>query len=144
MLSRIYPLKRYILSAVFVTSLASLPVGSGSVFTQGTAPEVRKNDNHATVNEAADKKEASTSLNKSALILSGHSGQVVTTLQSALNDHGFNLHVDGIFGSNTDRVVRKFQQGNGIAVDGIVGPETKEALNSTSQTDLNRSIRSTK
>ena len=67
-------------------------------------------------------------MTKSALILSGDSGQAVTTLQSALNDLGFNLHVDGIFGSNTDLSVRKFQQNEGITVDGIVGQETEEHI----------------
>ena len=36
--------------------------------------------------------------------------------------------IDGIFGSLTEQAVRSFQQGNGLGVDGIVGPKTWAAL----------------
>jgi peptidoglycan hydrolase-like protein with peptidoglycan-binding domain len=40
------------------------------------------------------------------------------------------LWVDGIFGAKTDRKVREFQMKNRLAVDGVVGPQTKAALES--------------
>jgi peptidoglycan hydrolase-like protein with peptidoglycan-binding domain len=38
-------------------------------------------------------------------------------------------NVDGVFGQQTDLVVRDFQQSNGLVVDGIVGPITWSHVN---------------
>lgn len=61
----------------------------------------------------------------------GSSGTAVSQLQTALQTLGYDIGpsgVDGIFGSDTDAAVRAFQQQNGLAVDGIVGVETADAL----------------
>lgn len=56
-------------------------------------------------------------------------GEDVRTLQEALNDHmESNLRIDGNFGPVTLREVRLLQQDRRLTVDGIVGPETWEAL----------------
>ena len=56
-------------------------------------------------------------------------GEAVVALQAILNARGFNCgDVDGSFGGNTDKAVRAFQKGNGLAVDGIVGTDTWTAL----------------
>lgn len=61
-----------------------------------------------------------------ATLQMGSRGDSVRSLQTALNQLGFNAgSVDGIFGNNTRAAVRRFQQANGIAVDGIVGKNTK-------------------
>lgn len=58
----------------------------------------------------------------------GAKGQDVKELQALLNAHGAAIKVDGIFGGNTDKAVRSFQAKKKIAVDGIVGRDTKGKL----------------
>jgi hypothetical protein len=56
-------------------------------------------------------------------------GEDVRSLQVALNALGFAAGaVDGIFGAFAERAVRDFQANTGIAVDGIVGPDTVRAF----------------
>ena len=51
------------------------------------------------------------------------------TLQKKLKNWGYYFgSVDGIFGSQTEEAVRYFQRKNGLAVDGVVGPDTARAL----------------
>ncbi|GAA1142412.1 hypothetical protein GCM10009583_10420 [Ornithinicoccus hortensis] len=54
----------------------------------------------------------------------GHRGRNVTTLQALLRSHGYALDVDGVFGQGTLSKVRAFQANRGLAVDGVVGPNT--------------------
>ncbi len=49
-------------------------------------------------------------------------------LQADLIRLGFDIKADGIFGLNTLRAVRTFQQNSGIAVDGIAGRFTLAAI----------------
>jgi putative peptidoglycan binding protein len=59
----------------------------------------------------------------------GMHNESVRSLQSALNNKlGKELQTDGKFGPNTKAAVREFQAKNGLEVDGIVGPKTREAL----------------
>ncbi|MBW4445152.1 MAG: peptidoglycan-binding protein [Plectolyngbya sp. WJT66-NPBG17] len=58
----------------------------------------------------------------------GDSGAAVTELQQLLNAKGINIAVDGIFGDATRAAVVQFQKQSGIATDGIVGPQTWQAL----------------
>ena len=55
-------------------------------------------------------------------------GNDVLVLQYMLNFLDFNLELDGIFGSNTERAVREFQTKMKIDVDGIVGKQTWTCL----------------
>lgn len=66
------------------------------------------------------------------MLKKGSRGQQVKELQERLNKFGYKLVVDGIFGSKTDLAVRDFQRKHGLRVDGIVGPETRKALFSSS------------
>ncbi|MFB7915745.1 peptidoglycan DD-metalloendopeptidase family protein [Streptomyces sp. NPDC056061] len=59
---------------------------------------------------------------------SGSSGSHVRALQTVLNKHSAGLAVDGGFGSVTDSAVRAYQRANRLAVDGLVGPKSWEAL----------------
>lgn len=59
----------------------------------------------------------------------GSRGADVMWLQEKLNTRGFNLEVDGIFGIKTENAVKELQKQSGyLAVDGIVGSQTKKYL----------------
>jgi len=59
----------------------------------------------------------------------GSSGPDVLTLQSTLKQLGFDPHgVDGVFGPGCEAAVIAFQQSKGLTPDGIVGPATMAAL----------------
>lgn len=69
---------------------------------------------------------------ESAVLKIGSSGTQVRTLQTKLNNWGYDAGtVDGIFGSKTQAAVKRFQQKNGLVVDGIVGSRTAAALGMT-------------
>lgn len=59
-------------------------------------------------------------------------------VQQRLKNWGYYTgNVDGIYGSKTRSAVRLFQQKNGLAVDGIVGPKTAAAIGFTIKSDDN-------
>lgn len=64
----------------------------------------------------------------------GSQGTDVTELQKLLNQNGYTLDVDGIFGTKTQSAVKEYQQKNGLDVDGIVGNNTWAALMGTNST----------
>ena len=67
----------------------------------------------------------------SGLLKLGSRGRGVVILQELLIDKGYNIGVygaDGEFGKATENAVKAFQKANGLNVDGIVGPNTWEAL----------------
>ena len=59
----------------------------------------------------------------SGLVAAGAQGSEVTAIQRALG-----IPASGAFDANTEAAVKQFQQRNGLAVDGIVGPQTGAAL----------------
>ena len=64
----------------------------------------------------------------------GSQGSDVTDLQKLLNDNGYNLAIDGIFGDQTMAAVKDYQQKNNLDVDGIVGDMTWGALTGSNVT----------
>ena len=58
-----------------------------------------------------------------ALLQRGLRGEPVRRLQQALN-----IQADGIFGAGTEQAVKDYQAANGLAVDGIAGPDTFSAM----------------
>jgi len=55
----------------------------------------------------------------------GSTGEEVRKIQQVLKDWGlYNGAIDGIYGSQTQKAVRKFQEINGLVVDGIAGKWT--------------------
>ena len=57
------------------------------------------------------------------------SGNDVEALQVLLNQHGFDLLTDGVFGPGTQTAVEAFQRRTGLLVDGVVGNHTRRILN---------------
>lgn len=59
----------------------------------------------------------------------GDRGPAVTKLQRLLQEQGFDpVLIDGIFGPLTERAVREAQSALGLALDGLAGVKTTEAL----------------
>lgn len=58
----------------------------------------------------------------------GSTGSAVSKLQTILNQHGYGLAVDGIFGEKTRAAVRDYQKWYNLKLDGIAGPETWGSL----------------
>lgn len=59
---------------------------------------------------------------------SGSHGYTVMALQRQLNQAGSHLSVDGVFGSDTEKAVRAYQQQVGLSVDGVAGVRTWQYL----------------
>lgn len=65
----------------------------------------------------------------SGLLKRGASGEEVEALQKLLNERtGSSLEVDGKFGKDTLRVLKEFQESQGLKADGIVGKDTRGAF----------------
>lgn len=58
----------------------------------------------------------------------GSWNNTVTVLQTLLYSLGYSIQPDGVFGAQTDRTVRQFQERHGLKVDGRCGPKTWNAL----------------
>ncbi len=57
------------------------------------------------------------------------SGQIVELLQKRLRELEFySDEINGIFNESTEEAVKRFQEAEGLAADGIVGIATEEAL----------------
>ena len=70
------------------------------------------------------------------LLRSGSTGEDVKKLQNALIGAGYDVGksgADGIYGANTESAVRKYQQDNGLSVDGIAGDMTLGRLYGNSE-----------
>ena len=82
-----------------------------------------------------------------ALSKYGSRGEEVRTIQTKLKRWGYyDGNVDGIYGSQTLAAVKKFQQKNGLTVDGIAGTKTLQAMgiyNSSNNSSSSNSSSST-
>ena len=68
---------------------------------------------------------------KVAMIGNGDSGNTVKAAQAILEAFGYSCGgygADGIFGDGTESAVKRFQRNNGLSADGIIGPDTWNAL----------------
>ena len=64
----------------------------------------------------------------------GSAGDDVKKLQALLNDRGYDLTVDGIFGAKTQAAVKDYQSKNALSADGIVGVKTWGSLAAKEET----------
>ncbi|GAA0414588.1 MULTISPECIES: C40 family peptidase [Virgibacillus] len=118
--------RKYAISAALVTSLAFTPIFSGSVFANAG---VGSSEGDITINESNIPNVRKTTVDEFSLIQLGDTGQAVEDLQATLHDKGYYTYtVDGIFGPITEKAVRDFQADKKLQVDGLVGPNTSEAL----------------
>ena len=62
------------------------------------------------------------------LLRFGSAGICVRQLQESLKSLGLYLSVDGDFGPATEKMLKAFQQENGLLADGIYGPNTLEMM----------------
>ncbi len=63
------------------------------------------------------------------LVKNGSKGEFVKLVQLMLNEKEYNCgSADGIFGTNTEKAVEKYQRAKGLSVDGIVGDNTYAKL----------------
>jgi peptidoglycan hydrolase-like protein with peptidoglycan-binding domain/tellurite resistance protein len=90
-------------------------------------------DEEDEADEAPAAKSAGGSTLKPTTLRRGDRGQEIRNLQSALNNQGYDLSVDGIFGAGTEQAVRDFQSNNGLRADGLVGAGTRSALGMASR-----------
>jgi hypothetical protein len=68
------------------------------------------------------------------LLKIGSKGKEVKELQEFLE-----IGADGVFGKGTDKAVKAWQSSNGLTADGIVGPETWDAMELATTDDSERS-----
>lgn len=68
-----------------------------------------------------------------ALSKMGSRGEEVRLIQQKLKERGlYSGNIDGIYGTQTQNAVKKFQRQQGLTVDGIAGSKTLKALGITS------------
>ncbi|MFG6113749.1 NlpC/P60 family protein [Halobacillus sp. MO56] len=117
--------RKYVVSTALVTSLAFTPVLSDGAFAKAD-PSAGDTDTSVSDNQQVE----------TSFLDKGDRGQEVEALQTELEDQGYyTYNLDGIFGPITEDAVKDFQADQGLAVDGIAGPNTLAALNSTTDNE---------
>ncbi|ALX48528.1 C40 family peptidase [Lentibacillus amyloliquefaciens] len=110
-----HPIRTSVVSTALVASLAFTPALGENVSAKANASS----------SDAGSSVEAS----ETSLLKQGDRSEAVESVQSELASQGYyTYNLDGIYGPITKDAVEDFQSDNGLAVDGIVGPETKGAL----------------
>lgn len=73
---------------------------------------------------------------KDVLVLrKGSRGRAVRVLQAELHRAGYEVTIDGIYGSATEDAVQDFQGDHALIVDGVAGPKTRQVLQLEIQVD---------
>jgi len=68
----------------------------------------------------------------------GDQGTQVAELQGELANLGYDVVADGDFGPATKEAIKEFQAANGLTADGVVGPQTYQALMGRSMPQVSR------
>ena len=67
-------------------------------------------------------------------------GSKIKEIQKALSNSGYPTQIDGVFGQSTKASVEAFQRANKLHVDGIVGPNTLNAMGTLKRGSSGRSV----
>jgi hypothetical protein len=106
--------------------LALLCAPAGAAADGGGALAPTSGDDKA-ADEGTDKDKSSAGKGSPApaavVVKRGDRGPAVRQVQAALS-----IAVDGVFGAQTEQAVKRFQRRKGLTADGIVGPQTRDAL----------------
>lgn len=74
----------------------------------------------------------------------GDSGSTVSQVQKKLSSLGYYTgSIDGVYGSQTEAAVRRYQAAKGLTVDGICGVRTMSALGLSSTTSSSQAVSAT-
>ena len=101
-----------------------------------------KQQDIAVTNPASRATEPKTQTATDGAIKHGEKNENIRQLQDTLNNFGYRdkegraLREDGSFGDRTKEAVQAYQQAHGLKADGIVGPQTLEALKKSQSTPL--------
>lgn len=96
-----------------------------------SSAEEKRIKEYASLMQQAKAKEDKTqilSLSSVSALGKGSAGEEVKTVQKSLG-----LNPDGYFGLETEQAVKEFQVKQGYTADGVVGPQTWDALVNTSK-----------
>lgn len=124
-----YSLGKYTVSVLLAGTIAFAPVTAGSVFAHGAPDE--DVDNAVEV-DSGESTEAG-----HAILDQGEQGQEVTDLQQKLQDEGYDVSTDGIYGPNLQDKIVDFQYAQGWDADGVVDAPTLNALGSETAVEEN-------
>jgi predicted polyphosphate/ATP-dependent NAD kinase len=111
------------LFGVDVVSAATDAVSGATGTTETTTPAKSTATTPTTTQTAI---QTATEVNR--FLAFGSYGGDVKLVQEWLNNNGYNLKADGIFGKQTEAAVKSYQSKNGLVVDGVVGPKTLSKL----------------
>jgi peptidoglycan hydrolase-like protein with peptidoglycan-binding domain len=124
------------LAAIFTISLAvnspnlvgPFGVDAVSAATGDPAPAKPSTGSKPSTSYTSSSSNYSSSTGVTRLLKLNFTGNDVKLVQTSLNNKGYKLTADGIFGNLTLVAVKDYQGKNGLVADGLVGPATRSKL----------------